>query len=155
MASQITSLTIVYLTVYSGRDQRKHQKLRVTDLVWGIHRWPVNSPHKGPVMQKMSPSDDVIMKSPQLCVIFDVWIKSYILYRKWIVFFETRPLLSVGVLPNYDWHGSQFHVALPPWTPVWNGFSVKPMPQHSFWSGSYSKPNQWKLADYYGEYYTI
>ena len=31
--------------------------------VRGIHRWPVNSPHKGPVTQKMSPFDDVIMSS--------------------------------------------------------------------------------------------
>ena len=35
MASQITSLTIVYSTVYSGADQRKHQKLRVTGLCEG------------------------------------------------------------------------------------------------------------------------
>ena len=27
----------------------------------GIHRWPVNSPHKGPVTRKMFPFDDVIM----------------------------------------------------------------------------------------------
>ena len=27
----------------------------------GIHRWPVNSPHKGPVTRKMVPFDDVIM----------------------------------------------------------------------------------------------
>ena len=32
MASQITSLTIVYLTVYSGSDQRKTPKPRVTGL---------------------------------------------------------------------------------------------------------------------------
>ena len=32
MASQITSPTIVHSTVYSGVDQRKHQKLRVTGL---------------------------------------------------------------------------------------------------------------------------
>ena len=36
--SQITSLTIVYSTVYSGADQRKHQSTRVTDLWAGIHR---------------------------------------------------------------------------------------------------------------------
>ena len=35
MASQITSLTIVYSTVYSGVDQRKHQKLRVIGLCEG------------------------------------------------------------------------------------------------------------------------
>ena len=29
--------------------------------VRGIHRWPVNSPHKGPVTRKMFPLDDVIM----------------------------------------------------------------------------------------------
>ena len=46
MASQITSLTIVYSPVCSGTDQRKHQKLRVTSLCRGIHRGPVNSPHK-------------------------------------------------------------------------------------------------------------
>ena len=27
----------------------------------GIHRWPVNYPHKGPVTRKMFPFDDVIM----------------------------------------------------------------------------------------------
>ena len=32
MASQITSLTIVYLTAYSGTGQRKHIKLRDTGL---------------------------------------------------------------------------------------------------------------------------
>ena len=61
MASQITSLPIVYLTVHSGTDQRKHQSSTSLAFVWGIHRWPVNSPHKWPVMQKMFPFDDVIM----------------------------------------------------------------------------------------------
>ena len=32
-----------------------------TGLLEGIHRWPVNSPHKGPVTRKMFPFDDVIM----------------------------------------------------------------------------------------------
>ena len=61
IASQITSLTIVYLTVYSGADQRKHQSSASLAFVRGIHRWPVNSPHKGPVTRKMFPFDDVIM----------------------------------------------------------------------------------------------
>ena len=46
MAPQITSLTIVYSTVYSGADQRKHQSSASLAFVRGIHRWPVNSPHK-------------------------------------------------------------------------------------------------------------
>ena len=38
MASQITSLTIVYSTVNSGADQRKHQSSASLAFVRGIHR---------------------------------------------------------------------------------------------------------------------
>ena len=38
MASQITSLTIVYSTIYSDADQRKHQSSASLAFVWGIHR---------------------------------------------------------------------------------------------------------------------
>ena len=62
MASQITSLTIVYSAVYSSADQRKHQSSASLAFVRGIHRWPVNSPHKWPVTRKMLPFDDVIME---------------------------------------------------------------------------------------------
>ena len=62
MASQITSLTIVYSTVYSGTDQRKLQSSASLASVRRIHRWLVNSPHKGPVTRKMLPFDAVIMK---------------------------------------------------------------------------------------------
>ena len=61
MASQITDVTIVYSTVYSGADQRKHQSSESLAFVRGIHRRPVNSPHKGLVTLKMFPFDDVIM----------------------------------------------------------------------------------------------
>ena len=61
IADQIASLTIVYSTVYSGAKQRKHQSSTSLAFVRGIHKWPVNSPHKGPVTRKMFPFDDVIM----------------------------------------------------------------------------------------------
>ena len=61
IASQITSLTIVYSTVYSDADQRKHQSSASPAFVRGIHRGPVNSPHKWPVTRKMFPFDDVIV----------------------------------------------------------------------------------------------
>ena len=61
MASQNISLTIVYSTVYSDAHQSKHQSSASLAFVWGIHRGPVNSPHKWPVTRKMSPFDDVIM----------------------------------------------------------------------------------------------
>ena len=61
IASEITSLTIVYSFVYSEADERKHQSSASLAFVWGIHRGPVNSPHKWPVTRKMFPFDDVIM----------------------------------------------------------------------------------------------
>ena len=61
MASQITSLTIVYSTVYSAAEQRKYRSSASLAFMWGIHRWPVNSQHKWPVTRKMFPFDDVIM----------------------------------------------------------------------------------------------
>ena len=63
MASQITSLTIVYWTVHSRADQRKHESSASLAFVWGIHRWPVNSLHKWPVTRKMFPFDEGIMNT--------------------------------------------------------------------------------------------
>ena len=64
IASQITSLAIVYSNVYSDADQRTHQSFASLDFVRGIHRGPVNSPHKWPVTRQMFPFDDVIMSNP-------------------------------------------------------------------------------------------
>ena len=61
VASQITSLMVVYSTVDSDADQRKHQSSASLAFVRGIHRGPVNFPHKWPVTRKMFPFDDVIM----------------------------------------------------------------------------------------------
>ena len=66
IASQITSPTIVYSFVYSDADQRKHQSSASLAFVRGIHRGPVNSPHKWPVTRKMFPFDDVIMATPKI-----------------------------------------------------------------------------------------
>ena len=43
VASQITSLTIVYSTIYSDADQRKHQSSASLAFVRGIHRGPVGT----------------------------------------------------------------------------------------------------------------
>ena len=67
MASEITSFSIVYSTVCSDADQRKHQSSMLLAFVRGIHWWPVNSLHKGPVTRKMFPFDDVIMGAP-ICI---------------------------------------------------------------------------------------
>ena len=64
IASQITSLTIVYSTVYSDEDQRKHQSSASLAFVRGIHRGPVNSP-----TQMASNAEIVLMTSSW----FKIW----------------------------------------------------------------------------------
>ena len=86
MTSQITSLTIVYSSVYSGTDQRKHQNSASLAFVRGLHRWPVNSPHKRPVKRKMFLFNDVIMG----------WWQ-YFQWRHIMVLYITR-----DALPCYD-----------------------------------------------------
>ena len=61
MASQITSLTIVYSTVYSSADQRIYQSSASLAFVR----------HKGPVTREMFQYDDVIMKNRVCHVVFE------------------------------------------------------------------------------------
>ena len=87
MASQITSLMIVYSTVYSVAQIKVNIKAPRHWLLCGeftgdrIHRGPVNSPHKWPVTRKMFPFDDVIM-----CYCVPVSLMSYSLNTV-----QTRP----------------------------------------------------------------
>ena len=69
MASEITSFTIVYSTLYSGADQRKHQSSASLAFVRGIHWWHVNSPHKELLPGKMFPFDYVTM----FTVVCEIW----------------------------------------------------------------------------------
>ena len=81
MASQITSLTIIHSTVYSGTDERKHQSSASLVFVRGIHRGPVNSLHKWPVTRKMFPFDDVIMFCWESYSAYSFWLykpRSYV-----------------------------------------------------------------------------
>ena len=52
------------------RRWKKTSKLRVTGFVKGIHRWPVNSTHKGPVTRKILPFDDVIIRLFSVCSVY-------------------------------------------------------------------------------------
>ena len=81
IAPQITSLTIVYSTVYSDADQRQHQSSASLAFVRGIHRRPVNSPHKWPITRKMFPFDDVIMEKYHL---YQIDLISFMCTEAWI-----------------------------------------------------------------------
>ena len=82
MASQIISLTIVYSTVYWDADQRKHQSSASLAYVCGIHRGPVNSPHKWPVLRKMFPFHDVIMKHLIRISLICAWTNGWVNNRE-------------------------------------------------------------------------
>ena len=106
MASQITTLTIIYSTVYSDVNQRKHESSASLAFVWGIHRGPVNSPHKWPVTQKMFPFDDVIMytvhcslllrSAMQHCSTEQYYVIKFITMR-----FNTKDRTMLCLLPEY------------------------------------------------------
>ena len=51
------------------RRSKKHQRFASLAFVRGIHRWPVNSPHRWPVLHQMFPFDDVTM----LCLNASYW----------------------------------------------------------------------------------
>ena len=123
MASQITSLTIVYSTVYSGADQRKHQSSASLAFVRGIHRWPVNSLHKWRVTRKMFPFHDVIMLAASdgtlwhniIACIAGHWWKLFYIFRytseiyyktdlfvymfRWVLWFA-----GDGEIYNFSWN---------------------------------------------------
>ena len=97
IASQITSLTIGYSTVYSGADQRKHQSFAPLAFVRGIHQSPVNSPHKGPVTRKMFPFDDVIMMLKYM-------VKLVILNNKEMIKpYKTNQNKTMGCIVSKSW----------------------------------------------------
>ena len=86
MASQITSVSIVCSTVGSGADQRQHQSSASLAFVWGINRWPVNSPHKWPVTRKMFPFDHVIMYARLFSIVayrLSVAPRQHYVYMPW------------------------------------------------------------------------
>ena len=112
MASQITSLTIVYSTVYSDADQRKHQSSASLAFVRGIHRRPVNSPHKGPVTRKMFPFDYVIMGNSKVYVLIDA-VLSVFTGENWPIT-RAMPNLKIAITGYICWHcfkRNQFSVA--------------------------------------------
>ena len=57
-----TGISIICSTVCSGVAQRRHQSSASLAFVRGIHRWPGDSPHKGPVTREMFPFDDEIIQ---------------------------------------------------------------------------------------------
>ena len=108
------------LNVYSGADQSKHQSSASLAFVWGIHRGPVNSPHKWPVTQKMFSIDDVIimiMWIQGLRIEFPEWVsewlnlmafletsnsKVHIVHISCVITAYTLESLTLSIFPHID-----------------------------------------------------
>ena len=90
MLSQITGVSIVHSTVCWTSDPRKHQRSASLAFVKGIHRWPVNSPHKGPVTRKMFPFDDVIMSKKIPRGVINLYIPSCNQSTVYYIFVKTK-----------------------------------------------------------------
>ena len=142
MASQITSLAIVYPIVYSDADQRKHQSSASLAFVRRIHRGPVNSPHKWPVTRKMFPFDDVIMETAGAfdmawivwyhrriivwgCYIFLSKAGRVILYETWCRNVFITSLLRAGEWIDKTMDRIQWHMKSKPWV-SWNADACYP-----------------------------
>ena len=106
IASQITSLTIVYSTVYSDADQRKHQSSASLAFVRGIHRGPVNSPHKWPVTRKMFPFDEVIMGSHICSETFCPSSTSWMIALLWL-FYVNCSSITAGLFVKRFHNGNE------------------------------------------------
>ena len=115
IASQITSLTIVYSTVYSDADERKHHSSASLAFVWGIHRGPV----EWPVTRKMLPFDDVTSchKFLSLGMDFTVFLATHThdLKLYGLMLFHTSIRLSIHYIQGCHL-GIDVVYNNPPWT---------------------------------------
>ena len=75
------------------RRSKKTSRLRVTVIVMGTHRWPVDSPHKWPVTWKLLLFDDVIVE-PWKKVAFS-WMKTFVFLLQ---FFHWGPVTNKPAL---------------------------------------------------------
>ena len=121
MASQIASLTILYSTVYTGADQRKHQSSMSLAFVQGIQWWPVNSPHKGPVSWKMFPFDEAIMVNADFCgqsqfeltfpnqsyIVKSPFVKQFNWLKKWACKLLVEGNMKSELAFKVSWHLSE------------------------------------------------
>ena len=113
ISSQISSFPIGYSTVYSGSDQRKHQSSASLAFVRGIHRSPVNSPHKWPVTRKIFPYDDVIMWSMPQATFMVVRTTGFVKMLLSLVLFTDWPTIVTvvrhwGLIARVQANGSQY-----------------------------------------------
>ena len=110
IASQITSVSIVYLALCSGEDQRKQQSCASLAFVMGNHRWPLNFPHKGPLTRKIFAFDDITIQNKKgvnywICCSSLMWGNTkHIVHLAILVVSSTTMKTIVSQLPKLTLH---------------------------------------------------
>ena len=113
MASRITSLTIVYSTVYSRRRSKKVSKLRVIGLCEGNLPATGEFPVDTVVTRKMFPFDDVIMiESAHIYLCQGRWLCNHI-FSGWVENDTRKNDWRVG-----SFRGKCFHLMRSSWLKV-------------------------------------
>ena len=115
MASQITSVSIVC------SDMDQHQSSASLVFVRGIHWWLMNSPHKGPVTQKMFPFDDVIMTRVSVATVLSTH-PSIFIYLMVISMLLLVHFLSIFLCYLYDRYTCIYHIFI--WN-IWFAYVIK------------------------------
>ena len=128
LASQITSLTVVYSIVYSGVDQRKHQSSASLSFVRGIHRDRWIPRTKGQLRRKCFH----LMTSSWLPVMLPLWYHSCSMFSFYIDVVMTLSVLNLHDLLAILSHTSCF---LSCWTALWSGRA-----------DSRFAPSQWEMS---------
>ena len=153
MASQITSLTVVYWTVYSDADQRKHQSSASLAFVWGIHRNRWISRTKGQLRGKCFH----LMTSS--CVWFHMaWLQLLMLVLTGSLFYsyslsgndygKTSPLNIMGNFCLYQFItiSIDLNMCLKHWNQRWFGDAAFPIPSGKQWDHRSPWSRRWLPA---------
>ena len=106
MASQITSFTTVYSTLYSGADQRKHQSSASLAFVRRIHRSPKKFPFGDVIMSDINISSDVIVNL-YMVISWSTFVEHCNYHSPYYPITQSSTLYwLILVLPKYSDHGT-------------------------------------------------
>ena len=105
IASQITSLTIIYSTDYSGADQRKHKSSALLAFVGGIQRGQVNSMLGHQNAQLLSERPIHEKRNVQLTIFWSKWRKKQLGVLVWCWITN----IYWGIYGDNHGHGTRKH----------------------------------------------
>ena len=133
MASQITSPMVVYSTVYSDADQRKHQSSASLAFVWGIHRDRWIPRTNGQLRENVSIwwRHHVYWRHV-LCQVYLIYEELNCLVNDYSSFIQIKFWSQVNSPHKGQWRGTLMFSLICIWTNGWvNNLDVGDLGRHS------------------------